>query len=234
MRGVRRNRPQPVSRIVAVLACLIGLAAIWAAYELGQLRGGHNRYAASEREAELLAELSETQQRNRHLSERAAMLETDSKVKAEAYRQVEQRLRKLQGEIQRQAEDIAFYRGIVGDQQAGLRVQDFGLFPGVEPEEISLRLVLAQALRDGRRVKGTVELTVSGQRDGKAETLGLDQLGLADQQALEFSFRYFQNLQASIRLPADFSPEKVTVLVRPSSKGIEPVEASYDWELRRG
>jgi len=234
MRVSRKAAPSRFGKIVAGFAVLLGLAAAWAAFEVGQVRGGHNRLAAFEREAELLGELTQTRQLNEELSERVALLETDSKVKAEAYRQVEQRLSSLQSRIQKQDEDIAFYQGIVGDQQSGLRVQDFGLFPDAAGDNISLRLVLAQALRDGRRIKGTVEVSVAGERDGQSEVLGLDELRVDGANTLSFSFRYFQNLQADLELPADFLPETVRVRIRPSSKGVEPVEASFDWKLQRG
>jgi hypothetical protein len=234
MRVSRKAATSRLGKIVAGFSVLLGLAAAWAAFEVGQVRGGHNRMAAFEREAELLGELTQTRQLNDELKERVALLETDSKVKAEAYRQVEQRLSALQSRIQKQDEDIAFYQGIVGDQQSGLRVQDFGLFPSAAGDNISLRLVLAQALRDGRRIKGTVEVAVAGERDGQSEVLGLDELGVDGPKTLNFSFRYFQNLGADLALPADFLPETVTVRIRPSSKGVEPVEASFDWKLQRG
>jgi hypothetical protein len=219
---------------LAILGLVAGAGIAWAAYELGQARAGHNRFAAMQRQADLREELAVSARERIRLTERVALLETDSKVKAEAYRTVEQQLGELQARIQKQSEDIAFYRGIVGDQTSGLRVQDFGLFPGAGPEDYSVKLVLAQALRSGKRVSGTVELSVSGERDGETTTMELAQLKVDGPDRLSFSFRYFQNLEAALRLPSDFAPQSVKVRVRPKGKGAEAVEASFDWELRRG
>ena len=232
MKPMLASRATRVSRAFAILGLLAGAGIAWAAYELGQARAGHNRFAAMQRQADLREELVDSERERIQLTERVALLETDSKVKAEAYRTVEQRLGELQAQIQKQSEDIAFYRGIVGDQTSGLRVQDFGLFPGAGPEDYSVKLVLAQALRSGKRVSGTVELSVSGQRDGETTTMELAQLKVDGPDRLSFSFRYFQNLEAALRLPSDFAPQSVKVRVRP--KGKEAVEASFDWELRRG
>lgn len=234
MKPMPSSRATRVSRAFAILGLLAGAGIAWAAYELGQARAGHNRFAAMKRQADLREELAVSERERIQLTERVALLETDSKVKAEAYRTVEQQLGKLQAQIQKQSEDIAFYRGIVGDQTSGLRVQDFGLFPGAGPEDYSVKLVLAQALRSGKRVSGTVELSVSGERAGETTTMELAQLKLDGPDRLSFSFRYFQNLEAALRLPSDFAPQSVKVRVRPKGKGAEAVEASFDWELRRG
>lgn len=234
MKPMFPTQPRPFRRAFAAITILIGAGMAWAAFELGQMRAGHNRFAAMERAAELRAELETTRRANSELTERMALLETDSKVKAEAYKTVEQQLGELQATIQKQSEDIAFYRGIVGDQSGGLRVQDFGLFPGAGPDDFSVRLVLAQALRSGRRISGTVELRVAGERGGESAVMDLGELTVDGPKQLSFSFRYFQNLEAALRLPSDFAPRSVTVRVRPKGKGTEPVEASFEWELRRG
>lgn len=234
MKPMFPTQPSRFSRVFGVIALLGGAGIAWAAFELGQVRAGHSRFAAMEREAGLRAELAEIRRVNSQLGEKVALLETDGKVKAAAYKTVEQQLSDLQAEIQKQSEDIAFYRGIVGDQSSGLRVQDFGLFPGAGPGDFSVRLVLAQALRNGRRVSGTVELAVQGERDGRSMVMRLGELSVDGPDRLSFSFRYFQNLEAALRLPNDFAPQSVTVRVRPKGKGTKPVEASFDWKLQRG
>ncbi len=234
MKPMFPTQPRPFSRVLAVMALLAGMGLAWGAFELGQVRAGHNRFAAMDREADLRAELADRERVNAQLGEQVAMLETDSKVKAAAYKTVEQQLGELQAQIQKQSEDIAFYRGIVGDQTSGLRVQDFGLFPGAGPGDVSVRLVLAQALRNGRRVSGTVELAVAGEQDGRSMVMELPALTVDGPARLSFSFRYFQNLEAALRLPSGFDPQSVTVRVRPKGKSAEPVEASFDWKLRRG
>jgi hypothetical protein len=221
-------------RAVGGIALVLGAGIAWGAFELGQQRAGHNRFEANAREVELRAALQEAELDRTRLQEQVALLETDARIKAAAYSQVETQLAGLQAQIQKQSEDIAFYRGIVGDQTGGLRVQDFGLFPGAAPGDFSVRVVLAQALRDGRRVSGTVELTIAGERDGEREVMDLGELVVDGPDRLQFSFRYFQNLEASLRLPNGFAPQSVTVRVRPKGKGVEPVEASFDWELRQG
>ena len=227
---LRRTGSSPAGKTLAWVSVGLGLVLIWVAFELGQINAGHNRLSASQRESELRGDLIDVQQQNQLLRERIAVLETSEKVKAEAYRQVEDQLGTLQAEIQQQSEDLAFYRGIVGaDQQAGLRVQNLEVVQGGEPGAFSLRMVLAQALRNDTRISGQVELALEGQQDGEALTLGLAELTSGAAARLDFSFRYFQNLQADVQVPAGFDPSRVTVRLLPRGKNRKDVEESFDW-----
>ncbi|HHQ13736.1 MAG TPA: hypothetical protein ENK16_01795 [Chromatiales bacterium] len=219
-------------RVLAVIAVLVGLALIGVAYELGQRNAGYNRIAASQREAALRRQLLDQQKTVSELKEKVASLETAAMVKAEAYRQVEDRLGELQARIQQQSEQLAFYQGIVGaDQQAGLRVQDLEVLPGEQPGTFSLRLVLAQALRNDRRISGKVELVVQGQQDGQPASLSLADLTADRADNLNFSFRYFQNLTTELSLPDGFAPSRVTVRLRPRGSKRKDVEKSFDWPV---
>jgi len=229
--GVRRN----LFFVVGGLVC--GLIVIWVAYELGQIRAGHNRLAALGRYTELAAQLDEAREQYEEVRRKIALLETGRKIDEEAYRQIEQRLAALQNEILVQREDLAFYRGIVADQEAGLRVQDLELLAGGDASSFSLRLVLAQAMRASRRISGSVELQVEGVRDGKPLTLGLAELGVVAEQRnalADFSFRYFQNLEADLVIPEGFSPERVIVKLMPKGKKAKRVEKTFAWTVRSG
>ncbi len=233
MRRVTDHLPR--RRWLAWMLLLAGLLMLGTAYELGQINAGHNRLRALERERGLSQELAAAKAENRQLREQVAVLETSAKVKAEAYRQVEARLTKLQARIQQQSEDIAFYQGIVGaDQQAGLRVQDLKIEPGAGPDQYRLRLVLAQALRNDARIAGRVQLAVEGEQDGQPRTLELEELTGGAARTLDFSFRYFQNLQAELSFPRGFDPRRITVRLLPRGKNPRNVEESFDWRPAAG
>jgi hypothetical protein len=208
-RSINLGRPSRAAQTVALIGLFIGLGIIWAAYELGQIRAGHNRFEAQQR---------------------YTLLER------EAYRRVEEQLAGLQAEILTQQEDLAFYRGIVADQQTGLRIQDLELLRGADASSFTMRLVLAQAIRADRRISGYVELNVEGIQDGQELTLSLGDLaGQADGKSqLAFSFRYFQNLQADLVLPRGFAPARVTVKLTPNGKSAKPLEKSFDWAVQAG
>jgi len=230
-RGMRRNRVF----LAAGFCC--ALIVVWVAYEFGQIRAGHNGFEARKRQSELQGRIGEVRAENDELRRQVAILETGKKIDIEAYRQVEQRLAELQNEILTQQEDLAFYRGIVADQQTGLRVQDLELLAGADDYSFSLRLVLAQAMRASQRISGSVRLQVEGMRNGQALTLGLPELGVVDEQRRSlsgFSFRYFQNLEADLVLPEGFAPARVIVTLTPKGKQAKPVEKVFAWAVRPG
>jgi len=234
--SISRGRPSRFAQIFALIGLFIGLGIIWAAYELGQIRAGHNRMQAQQKYALLEREFNALQEEALALDEKVVMLETNEKIDTEAYRRVEAQLAGLQGEILTQQEDLAFYRGIVADQQTGLRIQDLKLSRGADASSFTMRLVLAQAIRADRRISGYVEFNVEGTRDGKELTLSLtDMLGPNEGESrLAFSFRYFQNLQTELVLPDGFAPARVTVKLTPNGKSAKPLEKSFDWTIQAG
>lgn len=223
-------------QILAALGVVCVGVFVWVAYELGQIRAGHNAFEARDRIGELKRGLAEQQDENQDLRERNAQLETDRKIDDEAYARVEAKSSELEAQIRDQQEDLEFYRGIVADQQAGLRVQDFVLWPGDGPLSYSMRLVLAQAMRAGTRVSGSVELEIEGVQGSEQLTLDLGDLlsGDARKTRLDFSFRYFQNLEAELVLPEGFAPATVHVKLTPRGKSSESVEKSFDWAVKAG
>ena len=236
-----RKFPKPHSvrgnRIFLIGGGICGLAVIWVVYELGQIRAGHNEFQAQQRYAELESRVDEAHEQNNELHRKIALLETSRKIDDEAYSQVEQRMVGLQDEILAQREELAFYRGIVADQQTCLRVQGLELLAGDDELTFSLRLVLAQAMRASQRISGSVDFKVEGIRDGAPLTLGLAELGIISEQRKSlsgFSFRYFQNLEADIVLPQGFAPQRVIVKLTPKGNRAKPVEKTFDWAVRSG
>lgn len=222
------------ARLAAVITLAVA-ATLFMAYEFGQIRAGHNRLLARERQAALQEELEQTESEKQRLRERIVILETNEKVKAEAYRQVEAQLTELQSTIHQQRENLAFYESIVSaDPKSGLHIQDFDVSPRDGNESYMLRMVLAQAIRNNRKISGHLELSVDGIRDGKAVTLALSDIaanqGVGDR--IDFSFRYFQNLKTPLAFPEGFAPDRVTVKLKPTGKGLKPVEQSFDWPAR--
>ena len=170
------------------------------------------------------------------LREQVALLETDSRIKQESYKQLETELQSLQTRVQAQAEDLAFYQRVVAvDEKEGLRVQDLQVARGADSGAYTLRLVLAQALRNDRRISGTLELELEGRRDGEPASLALTDLTPDSVARLDFSFRYFQNLQSELRVPERLRPGTGQGdALSPKGKNAKPVEQSFAWLLQSG
>jgi hypothetical protein len=237
-RGISPKHGASIDRgqVLALIGVVCAGVFIWIAFELGQIRAGHNSIEAGERARELEAALDEERDTTGEFRARIAQLETDRKIDRAAYAGVEQELADLEAQILAQQEDLEFYRGIVADQQTGLRIQDFVVWRGDRPRAFSMRLVLAQAMRAGSRISGSVDLDFEGMQDGEAQTLRLRDVLAGDggKSRLDFSFRYFQNLEAELLFPEGFAPARVNLRLSPKGKSAKPVEKSFDWVVKSG
>jgi len=206
-------------------------------FEYGRISAGYdvvdarNERAAFNDQIDLLnAEITD-------LKQEIAVLETHREIDREAYKEVEASLVELQSKIQEQQDAIAFYRGIVSpeDGKPGLRVQDFRLTRGGAEREFNLRLVLVQAMKHDRKVSGSVEVSVEGSQDGVATTYALGDLQPEDaDHKWPFSFRYFQDFDRQLILPDGFTPERVNVAVRSTTRSIASIEESFAWAMTQG
>lgn len=233
------TRQSPLrSPLALLLVFVMTVAGGYLLYELGQQRAGYNSLTALADYSELQAENKQLTAKLKAASEQVALLETAAKVDREAYSQVEDELVALQKKISDQQEDIEFYRGIVNEKDAtGLRIQDFEISRGLRADEFSVRIVLAQAFRIDRKVSGSVDVVVEGLQRGEPARIDYSDLvtkGNNGSEPLKYSFRYFQELKAPVKLPADFVPERVHVIVRPAGKTSKTVEDFFVWAVKPG
>jgi len=116
-------------------------------------------------------------------------------------------LGRLQSQLARQAQDLAFYRSIAtSTAPAPVTVQQLRLQAGTGPGRYALSLVLGRPLRREDLVSGTATLRVEGLRDG----------GQVSDKILDFNFnyRYLQQNKLEIILPADLQPTRLVLELR--------------------
>jgi hypothetical protein len=232
---VKPHRPAR-TRLLALVIALAGLVLLYGVFEFGRLRGGYDLIASHEKIAQRDREIVRLNRKLAQERDQVVLLQTSKDIDGESYQQIEQRLQVLQGTIQAQAEDLAFYKGIIApeDGVAGLKIQRLGLRPGAEPRQFLVKLVLIQAKDHGMRVSGVVELTIDGKRKGQTASIDLKTLRPAGspESSLGFSFRYFQELEELVVLPGDFEPETVNVEVRPKGRSARTIRQSFPWQTQ--
>lgn len=219
-------------RQLAVAA--VSLVALAGAFELGQVRAGHNALAAEIAQRRLGRQIAALESERRAASEQLTRLQTDSKIDREAYARVEEQLAELQAKIIEQQEEVAFYRGVIGGPgEGGLKIQDYALTTS-GPDGVRLRFVLAQSERAEREVKGQMQVRVEGTRGGRLVSLDLASLAAGGTNAapFAFNFRYFQDVAIDLRLPGDFTPQRVVIRVLPATKGVKDSVESFPWVMK--
>jgi len=213
----------------------IAAALVFGAYlifELGRIQAKFNIVDAVFEQQALQNEVKGLENQIVALNQEIALLETHRDIDREAYQVVETNLGELQKKIQEQRDAIGFYRGIVSpaDGGRGLRVQDLKLTKGKDERQYYVRLVLVQVMHHDRKVRGEVDFSIDGAQNGVAVTYALEQLLPADADSnWPFSFRYFQDFDRELVLPAGFTPERVNIEVISRTKSIASVKQSFLW-----
>ena len=226
MHGAGRN--WAMRGLVLALIVIIG----YLVFEFGRITAGYDIVDAANDRQVYEEHIMDLDDQIVQLKQEVALLETHRAIDRAAYKEVEGSLMSLQAKIQEQRDAIAFYRGIVSpkDGGRGLRVQDLRLTQGKDDRHYNVRLVLVQVMQHDRSVKGEVDFSLEGAENGVATTYELEQLLPEDvNSSWPFAFRYFQDFERELVLPAGFKPEKINVEVISRTKSIASVKQSFDW-----
>ena len=128
--------------------------------------------------------------------------------------------------------DQAFYTRLTGGsaQREGLAVQGLKLSPiaGAHAFAITITLTQNQNAHRGEPSQGRVSLSVEGVRGGRAAQLAWSDLAPPPARAgLPFAFKYFQQVQGMLVLPAGFVPSRAIVSVQPDGGAV--VRRDFSW-----
>lgn len=126
--------------------------------------------------------------------------------------------------------DLAFYTRLTGGsaQREGLAVQGLQLSPIAGAHAYAVTITLTQSTRRGETSQGHASLSVEGVRGGRAAQLAWSDLAPPPARAgLPFAFKYFQQVQGMLVLPAGFVPSRAIVSVQPD--GGTAVSRSFSW-----
>jgi hypothetical protein len=229
---IRAHSPVRRFIIIGVITVLTAFA-LYIVYELGRFNAGYDRLAVAQQRTELEVEIERLGKSNRELRTQLAELDTIRIGRAREQAEVTRTIGELQAQVARQTQELAFYRGIVAQGAAGVgvKVQQVHITPGPKAQRFVLHIALVRSVRPDSVAIGSLALSIDGTADGKATTLELPALTPSKQKELPFNFRYFENLDQDVSLPAGFQPEKLAVEVRSSKKDVAPASQSFPWSV---
>lgn len=233
-RGSHRviRRQPPLRRgLFAAFVTLFVLWALWMVFDLGRKAAGHDSEESNRRITLLELQLNQSREENRQLRERAAFLEQGKNIDRQAHAQVEKALAEAQSEVAELKQQLNFYQSIVSPEDAaeGVQIQSFALEPGAGANTLRFKLILIQGPARAKRVQGSVTFSIDGETEGGDTALGLSELTGEKLSRLSYDFKYYQNFQGEIALPADFKPESVIVKIMPKGKVRGALEKTYEW-----
>lgn len=210
-------------RIFLVLGALALVLLGWGLFALGRSGIGFGVVNPLSDMATLRRAVTERDAIIEELRRQVAELDTLKVAQDRERQEVAQSIGELQAEVARQRQQLEFYKGIVSTTEAPpdvairtLRIDDARV--GGRP---MLRLSLVQPGNPQNMVSGMVIVTLEGARAGRAVRSVLFEI--------PYSFRYFENLERELVLPAGVLPERLTVEIRPADRAARPVVQSVLW-----
>ncbi|WDJ89450.1 hypothetical protein JH302_20135 [Xanthomonas campestris] len=223
--GPRSGRPWLWA--VLVIVWLASLGGVWwmasrtAAPRLVEAEAGLQQ--AQRVQAEQRRQIEQLQQRQVNLA-------MSDKISRAANTEVQASLAERDEQIAALRADVAFYERLVGStaQRKGLNAHSVQ-FTAEAGGTWNYSVVLTQNLNRGAISQGQLRFAVEGVRAGKLVTVSWNELHQKpDAVGQPYSFRYFQQLDGSVILPKDFTPQRVKISL--SGDGA-PVNQTFDWKV---
>jgi hypothetical protein len=211
----------------------IAAFALYVVYELGRYDAGYDRLAVAQQRTELQVQIEHLEKSNRELRTHLAELDTIRIGRAREQAEVSRTIGELQAQVARQTQELAFYRGIVaqGTPAVGAKIQQVRITRGPKAGQFVLHLALVRSVRPDSVAVGAVGVSVEGQSNGAAATVDLSTLTAGKVHELPYSFRYFENFDQVVALPAGLKPDRVSIEVRSSHKDVPPVTQTFPWSV---
>ena len=220
--------PQRLRRMVA---WVVGLALLYAAFELGRSLAGYSVLEANQQRQALTGRVSTLTSARNDLQRRMAAAEIVQQADREAQADAQAAIGELQAELARQQQELDFYRGLVAEKfgSGTLKVQELSVRPGGGARYTVVVTLVQTASRDAV-AKGMLSLALDGTRGGALVQLPMAEITPQGHKQLPFSLRYFKTLEVPLELPAGFTPAAVQLEFRSDRSGPEPQRQTFPWK----
>jgi hypothetical protein len=188
---------------IAVLSVSIAIAG-WI-YDAGRKIAGFDRRETEHEMNTLRDRVEELQQESAKL--RAQVNAGDSNVQIErtAQQQLVRQVKALEEENARLKEDLAFFENLAAAEgrEAGFTINRLRVEPNGTPGHYRYRLlVAAQGGKKDREFKGSVQLVISLQHEGKGAMMILPEQTDPARQRFNINFKHFQRVDGTFQVPA--------------------------------
>jgi Ser/Thr protein kinase RdoA (MazF antagonist) len=185
--------------VVALLA-----AGAWAAYSAMRGPGALSREELETQVEALGARVASLEQENAKLRTEAAAAERQSMIERSARENIARQMKSLAEEVAAAKDETAILQTLLGQGgKAGVSVSRFRVERDAEPRGFRYRLTVVHASGATRDFQGQLRLVANVVQDGRPVSLPLTDANGAPLGPTALSFRLFQPVEGSFRLPAN-------------------------------
>lgn len=144
---------------------------------------------------------------------------------------VQHELLTLQDERAGLRRELEFLKTLVSGDVTVLQLLDLKVWSVAADQAVhGYSLTVSKRAKSRTRVRGRLEISVSGQQDGQLTRLAMADLGIKPKQ-LSMGFTQFQAFSGEFTLPDGFVPELITVAVKPDNKQFRQYQKDIVWRL---
>lgn len=229
---VRSHSPRKRAWVFAV-AGVLAAAFFYGMFELGRYDAGYRVVDAVRGALTSSERLRELEAENARLRTQLEAADVARRVDREGYKQVEKSLGDMQSQIARLNQDLSFYRGLVQpDSAIGVKVQQLQIIPENPAGQFRLKFVLMQVGKPDKPVMGNTVISIDGLNGGKPLNLSFARVSPKGRVSLAYSFRYFQDFDEQIQLPAGFEATRVNVEIRSGRDASRSFRQAFVWKTQ--
>jgi hypothetical protein len=230
---VVRTRAAGIRTVLSVASLLVGLFALYVVYELGRYDAGYDRQAVAQQRTELEVRIEHLQKDNREMRTQLAELDTVRVGRAHEQAEVAKAMGELQAQVAQQSQELAFYRGVVaqGAASLGIKVEQLHITAAERPGTFNVHFSLVRSGRVETDASGSFVMSLDGSAGGAAKSLDFAALTGGRTHELRYIFRYFQDYDQQLTVPADFKPEQLQIEVRSNKKDVAPLSQTFLWTV---
>jgi hypothetical protein len=230
---VVRARAPALRTALLIAALLIALFAVYVVYELGRYNAGYDRQAVAQQRTELEVKIEHLEKDNREMRTQLAELDTFRVGRAREQAELAKSMGELQAQVAQQSQELAFYRGVVaqGAASIGIKIEQVRISATEHPRVFSVHLSLLRSGRADTDALGTLLLGLDGAENGEAKSLDFAALTGGRTHELRYNFRYFQDFDQELTVPATFKPEQLVMELHASKKDVPPLSQSFLWTV---
>lgn len=228
---VIRHRPGYRLKRTLILLAFTVIAAV-AGYVAGLAQGGF-RFTSVEASNERLEEQVATLKASyREARQKLVNLERGKLIDEQALNQARTTIVNLESRAGDLKSDLTFYKNIMAPSETskGLQVDRFILASGRQARTYRFKLVLTQVGNNKSYISGLVAVNIIGVRDDEKEVIALRDLSQEiEDLGVKFRFRYFQDVEGKLALPAGFEPLEVQVVAQAKGQKSAQAERTFNW-----
>ncbi|MFM7395978.1 MAG: DUF6776 family protein [Gammaproteobacteria bacterium] len=212
-------------RVFAALALVLIVLGGWGLFALGRAGIGAGDTGPASSPATLRQAIRERDELIESLRQSVAELDTLKAAQNPEREEVSRTIGELQAEVARQRQQLEFYKGVVASTEPApnVAIRSLRVEPSATKGRAQLRLSLVQPGNPQSLVSGQVKVILEGARSGGPVRVQLFET--------PYNFRYFENIDRELSIPAGVSPERLQIEIEPSGRPSRPVVQSLLWPL---